>query len=194
VAIIIVILAVAAGGFIVIKDLLKTTVVQPETTPQPTAVTTVPTPTPTLVVTATVTTEPVPQTTEVLIPQTGVWVEITYDRNYTGWVGMPNVEQEVTDTGDHIYRILTTDGTVAASLQKMDGSDDELKVIVYSDGKMLKTASTTTPSGVIDLQLSLATPTPTATPALTPLPILRRISNATTNVNALNINLSSRTG
>jgi hypothetical protein len=136
----------------------------------------------------------VPQTTQVLIPQTGVWVEITYDKNYTGWVGMPNVEQDVTDTGDHIYQIFTSDGTVAASLQKTDDSDDELKVIVYHDGTTLKTVSTTAPSGVIDLQLSLATPTPTATPPLTPLPVLRRTSNATTNVNAPIINLSSRTG
>jgi hypothetical protein len=191
--IIIVILAVAAGGFTLMKDLQKTTVVPPETTPQPTAVTTVPTPMPTPVVTA-VTPEPVPQTTQVLIPQTGVWVEITYDKNYAGWVGMPNVEQEITDTGDHIYQIFTTDGTVAASLQKTDDSADELKVSVYRDGTTLKTVSTTAPSGVIDLQLSLATPAPTATPPLTPLPAMRRTSNSTTKVNTLNINLSSRTG
>jgi hypothetical protein len=192
--IIIVILAVAAGGFIVMKDLQKTTVVRPVTTPQPTLVTTVPTPTPTPVVTVAVTTEPVPQTTQVLIPQTGVWVEITYDKNYTGWVGTPNVEQDVSDTGDHIYRIFTTDGTVAVSVQKTDGSGDELKVIVYSDGETVKTVSTTTPSGIIDLQLSLATPTPTATPELTPLPTLPLTSNATTVVNTPSGNLSIKVG
>ncbi len=187
---IIVILVVAAGGFIVMKNLQKTPVVPPVATPLPTTVTTVPTPeptpVPTPVVTVAVTTIPVPQTPQVLIPQTGVWVEITYDRNYTGWVGTPNTQQDVTDTGDHFYNIPTAYGTVAASIQKTDGSGDELKVIVYDDGKMVKTVSTTAPSGIIDLQLSLATPTPTPTPVLTPLPTLPLTSNTTTAVNTTN--------
>ena len=162
----------------------------PVATPLPTTVTTVPTPeptpVPTPVVTVAVTTIPVPQTPQVLIPQTGVWVEITYDRNYTGWVGTPNTQQDVTDTGDHFYNIPTAYGTVAASIQKTDGSGDELKVIVYDDGKMVKTVSTTAPSGIIDLQLSLATPTPTPTPVLTPLPTLPLTSNTTTAVNTTN--------
>lgn len=186
--IIIVIFAVAAGGFIVMKNLQKTTVVQPMTTPQLTAVTTMPTPTPTPVVTTAVITEQVPQTTQPLIPQTGVWVEITYDQNYTGWVGSPNTHQSVTDTGDHFYQVVTTDKTAAVSIQKMDGSGDELKVTIYSDGKAVKTDSTTMPSGIIDLQASLAIPTPTPTPnpttILTPLPTLTVKSNATAVVNA----------
>ncbi|MFZ1898307.1 hypothetical protein [Methanoregula sp.] len=189
--IIIVILVVAAGGFIVMKNLQKTTVVPTVATPLPTTVTTVPTPIPTPVVTVVaVTTIPVPQITQVLIPQTGVWVEITYDRNYTGWVGTPNTQQDVTDTGDHFYNIPTADVMVAVSVQKTDGSGDELKVIVYNDGKTVKTVSTTAPSGVIDLQFSLATPTPTPTPVLTPLPTLPLTSNTTTAVNTTNSTVS----
>jgi hypothetical protein len=192
--IIIVILVVAAGGFIVMKNLQKTTVVPPVTTPLPTTVTTVstpePTPTPTPVVTVVaVTTIPVPQITQVPIPQTGVWVEITYDRNYTGWVGTPNTQQDVTDTGDHFYNIPTADVMVAASVQKTDGSADELKVIVYNSGKTVKTVSTTAPSGIIDLQLSLVTPTPTPTPVLTPLLTVSLTSNTTTAVNTTNSTL-----
>ncbi|MFZ0005754.1 hypothetical protein [Methanoregula sp.] len=182
--IIIVILAIAAGGFIVMKDLQNPTVVQPVTTPQPTVVTMMPTPTLSPVVTAAVTTESVPQTTQLLIPETGVWVEISYDQNYTGWVGSPNTHQDVTDTGDHLYQVVTTDQAAAVSVQKMDGSGDELKVTVYNNGEAVKTASTTQPNGIIDLQVSFVTPTPTPTPVLTPIPTLPVPSNAIHEVNA----------
>jgi len=191
--IIIVIIAVAAVGFVVTKNLQKNTIVQPEATTQPLTTTTTPTttlPTPTPVATAIITTKPVPQTTQVLIPPTGVWVEITYDKIYTGLVGAPGMQQDVNDTGDHFYEVPTTDGTVAVSIQKTDGSVDELTVIVYSDGKTVKTVSTTTPLGIIDLAFSLATPTPTATPVLTTLPIPSPTSNATTVVNTTNSTLS----
>jgi archaellum component FlaF (FlaF/FlaG flagellin family) len=119
-----------------------------------------------------------------LIPETGVWVEISYDQNYTGWVGSPNTHQDVTDTGDHLYQVVTTDQAAAVSVQKMDGSGDELQVTVYNNGEAVKTASTTLPNGIIDLQVSFATPTPTPTPVLTPIPTLPVPSNATHEVNA----------
>ena len=125
-------------------------------------------------------------TPQVLIPQTGVWVEITYNKTYSGLVGTPGMQQGVSDTGDHFYRIPTTVGTVAVAIQKTDGSGDELKVIVYNNGITAKTVSTTTPYGNIDLQYSLATPTPTPTPVLTPLPTLPLSSNATNTVNTTN--------
>ena len=96
------------------------------------------------------------------------------------------MQQGVSDTGDHFYRIPTTVGTVAVAIQKTDGSGDELKVIVYNNGITAKTVSTTTPYGNIDLQYSLATPTPTPTPVLTPLPTLPLSSNATNTVNTTN--------
>jgi len=181
--ILIVVIVVAAGGFMVMKNMQKNTDVTPVTTTLPTTITTVPTTKPTTIPTTAVTTA-VPTTAQVLIPPTGVWVEVTYDKTYTGLVGTPGSQVAVTDTGDHFYIAPTTDGTVAVSLQKTDGSGDELKVIIYKDGAMVKTVSTTTPKGKIDLQFALATPTPTATPELTPLPTTPLTSNVTTTVNA----------
>jgi hypothetical protein len=167
--ILIVIIAVAAGGFMVMKNMQKTTVITPVTTTIPTPTATIPTATPTPVVT-TVATTAVPTTPQVLIPKTGVWVEVTYDKTYTGQVGTPGSQVAVTDTGDHFYIVPTTNGTVAVSLQKTDGSGDELKVVVYSDGTTVKTASTTTPMGRIDLQFALAPPTTPPTPEIPTLP------------------------
>src|SRR5271157_1973513 len=76
----------------------------------PSASTTTPTPQ-VVYVTVLVTPTPIPVATAVVntnaVPQTGVWVEITYDKTYTGLVGTPGMQQEVTDTGDNFYRILT---------------------------------------------------------------------------------------
>ena len=184
--IIVIILLVVAGGFVAMNTLHKTAVVTPVVTPVPTTTIHTPTVTPTAVPTTVVTIAAVPTTPQSLVPQTGVWVEITYDKTYSGLIGTPGMQQGVSDTGDHFYRIPTTDGTVAVSIQKTDGSGDELKVILYNNGITVKTISTTTPKGNIDLQYSLATPTPTPTPVLTPLPTLPLSSNATTTVNTTN--------
>jgi hypothetical protein len=185
--IIIVILAVVGGGFVVMTNLNKNAVVTPVTTPVPTTAT----PRLTAVPTAVATTIAVPTTPQVVIPQTGVWAEITYDKTYTGLVGAPGNQVQVTDTGDHFYRIPTSDGTVAISLQKSDGSGDPLKVVVYSDGATVKTASTTTPYGNIDVQLSLATPTPPPTSVITTVATQSPASNVTTSIDANAVHLTS---
>ncbi len=178
--IVIVIIAVVGGGFMLMKNKGSNTVAPPVTTPLPTTQTPLPTPTPTLVLTAVVT--KVPTTPQTVVPQSGVWVEITYDKTYSGSVGVPGAQQEVTDTGDHFYRI-PTEYAIAVSVQKTDGSGDALKVNVYNDGTTVKTDSTTIPYGSVDMQVSLATPTPTPTQVLTPLPTLPLTSNTTAKVN-----------
>jgi hypothetical protein len=183
--ILIVIIAVAAGGFMIMKNMQKSAVVTPVTTTTPIPTATIPTAKPTTVVPTVVTTA-VPTTPQVLIPQTGVWVEVTYDKTYTGQVGTPGSQVAVTDTGDHFYIIPTSTGTVAVSLQKTDGSGDELNVIVYSDGTAVKTASTTTPMGRIDLQFALTAPTTPPTPVITTLPTTSLSSTASATANATN--------
>jgi hypothetical protein len=183
--ILIVIIAVAAGGFMVMKNMQKNAEVTPVVTPTiPTTSTTMPTVKPTTAIKTIVTTA-VPTTAQVIIPSRGVWVEVTYDKTYTGLVGTPGSQVAVTDTGDHFYIVPTSEGTVAVSLQKTDGSGDELKVIVYNEGTVVRTESTTTPKGRIDLQFAIATPTPTPTPELTSVPT-QALSNLTTTVNAAN--------
>ena len=163
---IIIIIAVIGGGYLAMKS-MQAPVAQQPLTPVPTIVTTIPTPTPAptpVPTTAAVTPQGTPQ---VQIPQNGVWAEIVYDQTYSGLVGIPGMQAGVSDTGDHFYRIPTVDGTVAISVQKNDGSGDELKVIVYNNGIAVKTETTSRPDGSIDLVFPLTTPTPTLTPTVT---------------------------
>ena len=162
--IVIVIIAVAVGGFMILKNGQSPSTPAVTTTTMPTTmITTVHTTVPTTVATTAVTTT-VPTTAAPLVPQTGIWAEVIYDKTYTGQVGTPGSKVTVTDTGDHFYIIPTKDGVVDITLTKTDGTGDELKVIVYSAGEVVKTASTTTPKGTIDLQFAVTLPTTATTP------------------------------
>jgi len=89
------------------------------TTMPTTMITTVHTTVPTTVATTAVTTT-VPTTAAPLVPQTGIWAEVIYDKTYTGQVGTPGSKVTVTDTGDHFYIIPTKDGVVDITLTKTD--------------------------------------------------------------------------
>ena len=203
-AIIIAILVIAGGAFIVLKPMLGTgsntggsiavtPIVTPTVTPPitpavtpsagtiTTAATIPPTPSPTP---TTEVTTPIP--VQVAIPQTGVWIRITYPGTYTGTYGLPGQQAQVTDTGDHFYQIATVEGPVAASIKKQDGSANNLEVAVYKDGNLIKKESTIRPMGTIEFHAVFKTPTPTPVPTtITPIimttvnPVINSTGNAT---------------
>ena len=127
------------------------------TTPVTTVVTTIPTPTPQLTRTSAATTTTSPGPAQMMIPPNGVWVRASYPGNYIGLIGTPGNQIEVTGTGDKFYPISTSDGIVAAVLQKKDGSGDKIILEVYKNGVMLKRESSVTPKGIIEIQLDLKT-------------------------------------
>jgi hypothetical protein len=127
------------------------------TTPVTTVVTTIPTPTPQLTRTRAATMITSPGPTQVMIPPNGVWVRASYPGNYIGLIGTPGNQIEVTGTGDKFYPISTSDGIVAAVLQKKDGSGDKIILEVYKNGVMLKRESSVTPKGIVEIQLDLKT-------------------------------------
>ncbi|MGB8220762.1 MAG: tetratricopeptide repeat protein [Methanoregula sp.] len=149
---VIVIMIIAVGGLLVVKNMQNPagTFLHAAPTTEPT---TIPTPVPTAVET------PVPTPTLPVVPPSGIWVEIIYDQYYSGTVGTPGNQQMVAgsqqvmpNTGDHFYRIpAANDGLVTASIQKNDGSGDQLTVKIYKDGTLVKTDSTTLPNGNLDV-------------------------------------------
>lgn len=154
-ALVIIILAVIAG-LIIASNLAPGQAPGGSTATTPaTTVTTAATPRPTIIQTTAITTTIIPTPTQVIIPSEGVWVRVTYRGNYTGMVGTPGDQTEVTDSGEHIYRISTNNGTVAVSLQKLDGSADKILVEIYKNGVKVKDSSTVTPKGIVEIQFDL---------------------------------------
>ena len=126
------------------------------TTPVKTTLVTTPaTPKPTTIQTMVTTTTISPAQTQVLIPPTGVWVRVIYPGTYTGLIGTPGNQIEVTDSGDHVYSISTTDGIVAVSVQKNDGSAEKIVAEIFKDGAMVKNSSTVIPRGIVEIQFDL---------------------------------------
>jgi hypothetical protein len=127
---------------------LTTPVITMAATPSPATIPKTP-------VTPVITTPVTPSQVTVLIPQNGVWVRVTYPGTYTGSIGMPNDLHASTDSGDRFYQISTTNGTVAVSLMKTDGSSDKLNVEIYKNGILVKQASTIAPKGILEFQFDL---------------------------------------
>lgn len=122
------------------------------------------------------------------IPAQNVWVHIIYDGEYTGTYGIAGSVSSVSDKGEKLVQVATSDGIVVASVQKVDGSSDKLTVEVYKDGKLMQQQSTVAPKGIVEIQADLkpaATPTPTATATKIPVPTkTTAAANVTANATA----------
>jgi hypothetical protein len=93
---------------------------------------------------------------QMLVPPSGVWVHVQYPGNFTGTVGSTKGGlREVNTTGEQYYQLSARDGIVDVSLQKQEGSRDELAVEVYMDGSLVKRSNTTAPKGTVDLHVNL---------------------------------------
>ena len=93
---------------------------------------------------------------QMLVPTSGVWVRVQYPGNFTGTVGsMRGGLMDVNTTGEQYYQVLARDGIVDVSLQKQEGSRDELAVEIYRDGSLLTRSNTTAPRGTVDLHVSI---------------------------------------
>jgi len=158
---ILVILAIASVGFLFISSLsagggtahepVATATETPAATPTPTPIKT---PVPTTVATVE-TTAAVITTPQVLVPTTGVWIRITYPNTFSGSAGLAGSQDDVEGTGDKFYMVATSGGIVEASVQKTDGSGDELLVRIYKDGELIKSGSTTSPKGTVEIRADL---------------------------------------
>jgi hypothetical protein len=93
---------------------------------------------------------------QLLVPKFGVWVRLTSNGTYTGSVGTTRGGmKEVNTSGDQFYQISVRDGIVDVSVQKQEGSGDELAVAVYKEGVLVTRTNTTVPKGTVDLHANL---------------------------------------
>jgi hypothetical protein len=162
VVIIIVVIALAAGAYLFVPSLFgKGSSTPPPVTPASTGATT-PVPTtiiaPEITATATVQAKtPVPATPQAIVPQTGVWVRVTYDGSYSGTAGAPERIRDITGTGDHFYQLAAKDELVMATIQKQDNTGKKMTVEIYNEGKLLRSGSVSSPKGTVSINADLKT-------------------------------------
>jgi hypothetical protein len=124
------------------------------TSPVTTVVTTIPTPSLEQTPAPTITTVSTPQPTPV-IPEKGVWVKVSYEGNFTGFIGASGDLKQVNASGDRYYQLPITQGIVEAVIQKQDGSGRLLTIEVYQDGRMVAREIKATPGATVDLRVEL---------------------------------------
>jgi len=112
------------------------------------------------------TTLPVPSTqltsapTQVVIPATGVWVRVTYPRNYHGRLGNPGSLRGITGSGDRFYQMDEKNRLVQVQIYKTDNTGDMLTVEIYRNGEIIHRRSITSPMGVVELLIDAETGNP----------------------------------
>lgn len=169
-------MVIAVCGIVAVKNMhgqdggpLLPIFATPTTVPVTTVPTVIPTPT------------PVPTPTPKVIPSSGAWVEVNYSQYYSGSVGIPGNQQELSgslqsmpNTGDQFYQVPSTGSVITASVKKNDGSGAPLTVSIYVDGTLIKTGTTTQPYGSLDITATVplpATPAPVTTVETTVPPV-----------------------
>jgi hypothetical protein len=88
---------------------------------------------------------------KVSIPPTGVWVRVFYPGNYIGSIRANGQIREVNSTGDQFYQFPIASGTIDGSIEKQDGSADNLMLVVYKNGAMVSQSFTSVPLGVAEV-------------------------------------------
>jgi hypothetical protein len=105
----------------------------------------------------------------VIIPATGVWVRVSYPRDYYGWIGNSGSLRGVSGSGEQVYRIPDGEGIVQVQMYKTDNSGDTLTVEIYRDGKVISDRTVSIPKGSLELLIDAKTGNPPGiTPVVTP--------------------------
>ncbi len=86
---------------------------------------------------------------DVPLPKKGVWVRVFYPGNFTGSIGYLGFQTPINSTGDQFYQIPITTGDIIGSIEKQDGSGNNLAVAIYKDGAIVARLDTAVPRGII---------------------------------------------
>ena len=96
-------------------------------------------------------------TTQVTIPVTGVYVQVSYLGGFSGTYGVNNVMIKPTpNSGVKLYEITNATGNVSATFKKDDGSTNhEITIELWKNGKSLTSAKNSTPFGTASINYTL---------------------------------------
>jgi hypothetical protein len=160
VAVVILVFAVIAGGVIFYGQFIKgkpSSAIKPVNGSAPSNATAPPPfPVPTILETPSPAASPVPGSlSERIIPENGVWVRVQYPGNYVGYIGAQGIFKQINSSGEQLVQLPVISAMVEGSLEKQDGSKDNLIVDVYRDGTLVASSNTTTPHGVVDVHVAL---------------------------------------
>lgn len=91
--------------------------------------------------------------TTVSVPSEGVFVKVSYLGSFSGEYGVAGAMLTARDSGERIYPIEYTSGTISAKFAKTDSSTKphDLTVEIWKDGKVLKFGKNASPHGEVSI-------------------------------------------
>jgi hypothetical protein len=89
------------------------------------------------------------------VPTNGVWVQISYPGNFSGFIGAQGRNIEVNSSGSQFYQLCVQNTMIDGSIEKMDGSAGKLEVEIYNGGTLISHSETQKPGGVIDIHVTV---------------------------------------
>lgn len=92
---------------------------------------------------------------KVSIPPSGVWVRVFSTGNFIGSIGANGQFRNVNSTGDQFYHLSISSGMIDGSIEKQEGTVNNLIIEVYKDGALVSQSYTSTPLGVVDIHTSV---------------------------------------
>jgi hypothetical protein len=157
IAAIVIIIVIFVGGAFIVGQVMnaKNVPVQKNVTGSDIATTPVPSPslTPTPQPQGTSGTDSIPHS--VSVPTNGVWVQISYPGNFSGFIGAQGSRLEVNSSGNQLYQLPVQNTMIDGSIGKMDGSAEKLEVRIYNGGTLISQSETQKPGGVVDIHVKV---------------------------------------
>lgn len=79
----------------------------------------------------------------------GIYIRVNYPGSWSGTYGVNEDTRSAQYSGEKIFQIENAQGTVSASFQKEDRSDQRLLVEIYNNGKIVGSGSSMEPKGSV---------------------------------------------
>ncbi len=98
----------------------------------------------------------VTDTPPVTVPDEGVIVRVDYIGSFSGSIGSNGQIQTVKNSGTKVYTLDNATGTITASFKKEDATTKHaLTVTIYKNGSLLKSGSTSSAYGTVDISATI---------------------------------------
>lgn len=98
----------------------------------------------------------IPVTTPLSVPASGIVVRVSYIGGFSGTYGIDSGGESARDSGDKIYALNKTSGTVFATFKKEDGTErHEITAEIIRDGKTLRFAQNSSAYGVVSINYTV---------------------------------------
>jgi len=100
--------------------------------------------------------ESIKESPTVTVPGTGAYVRVSYLGSFAGTYGINGEMVKVQDSGDRVFSLNASTGSVSATFHKEDSSTrHDITVEIYKDGKALKFAKNSSAYGVVSVNSPL---------------------------------------